>query len=94
VATKKRKWPVILGAAFIIIVVALVAYTSSGNTQEHCEVCVTFNGRTNCGTSAAATREQAERAATDLACNGLTSGMTELMQCQNSPTRKITFKSQ
>ncbi|HEY3826262.1 MAG TPA: hypothetical protein VGL82_16970 [Bryobacteraceae bacterium] len=93
-AKSKKKWPVILGAAFIVIVIALVAYTSAGNTKEHCEVCVTFNGRTNCGSSAATTREQAERAATDLACNGLTSGMTELMQCQNSPTRRITFKSQ
>jgi hypothetical protein len=92
VAKSKRKWPVIIGAAFIILVVVLMAYTSFGNTKEHCEVCVTFNGRTNCGNSAATTREQAERAATDLACNGLTSGMTELMQCQNSPTRTVNFK--
>jgi hypothetical protein len=94
VAKAKRKWPVILGAAFILIFIGAMAYSTLGNAQEHCEVCITFNGRTNCGNSAAATREQAERAATDLACNGLTSGMTELMQCQNSPTRKITFKSQ
>jgi hypothetical protein len=92
VAKPKRKWPVILGAAFIVIVIALVAYTSGGNTQQHCEVCVTFNGRTVCGNSAATTRESAERAATDIACNGLVSGMTELLQCQNSPTRTVTFK--
>lgn len=77
---------------FIILVVGAIAYSTFGNAQVHCEVCVTFNGRTNCGNSASTTREQAERAATDLACNGLTSGMTELMQCQNSPTRKVTFK--
>jgi hypothetical protein len=92
VTKSKRKWPVIAGIAFIAIFLGAMAYSTFGNTKEHCEVCVTFNGRTNCGNSASTTREQAERAATDLACNGLTSGMTELMQCQNSPTRTITFK--
>jgi hypothetical protein len=92
VAKSKRKWPVIAGIAFIVIFIALVAYTTGGNTQQHCEVCVTFNGKTNCGNSASTTREQAERTATDLACNSLGSGMTELMQCQNSPTRRVTCK--
>lgn len=91
-ARSKTKWPVVGGIAFILLVLAAIAYSTLGNAQEHCEVCVTFNGRTNCGSSASTSREQAERAATDLACNGLTNGMTELMQCQNSPTRKITFK--
>jgi hypothetical protein len=72
--------------------VVLLAYTSGGNTQHHCEVCVTYNGRTNCGNSASTTREQAERTATDLACNSIASGMTEEMQCQNSPTRTVTCK--
>jgi len=90
--SKKKKWPVILGVAFVIVMIGLVAWTSTGNTQVHSEVCVTFNGVTNCGQSAASNREAAERAATDIACNGLTSGMTQLMQCQNSPTKKVTFK--
>ena len=88
----KTKWPVVAGVAFILIFLGAMAYSTLGNAQVHCEVCITYNGRTNCGNSSATTREQAERAATDLACNGLTGNMTELMQCQNSPTRKITFK--
>lgn len=91
-AKSKRKWPVLAGIAFILIFVGAMAYSTFGNAQVHCDVCVTFNGVTNCGSSAATNREAAERAATDIACNGLTSGMTQLMQCQNSPTRKITFK--
>ena len=88
----KPNWPAIAGVAFILVVLAAMAYSTLGNAQEHCEVCITYNGRTNCGNSAATTREQAERAATDLACSGLTGNMTELMQCQNSPNQKITFK--
>lgn len=88
----KTKWPVVAALVFIAGVIGAIAYSTFGNAQIHCEVCITYNGRTNCGNSASTTREQAERAATDLACNGLTSGMTELMQCQNSPTRQVTFK--
>jgi len=87
----RTKWPVVAAVAFVVVVLAAIAWSTLGNAQIHCEVCVTFNGRTNCGNSASTTREQAERAATDLACNGLVSGMTQLMQCQNSPTRKVTF---
>lgn len=87
----KTKWPVVAAVAFVIVVLGAIAWSTLGNAQVHCEVCVTFNGRTQCGNSASTSREQAERAATDLACNGITSGMTELMQCQNSPTRKVTF---
>ena len=88
----KTRWPVILAVGFVVLVLGMLVYTSTGNTQVHCEVCVTYNGRTNCGSSASTTREQAERSATDLACNALTSGMTQLMQCENSPDRKVTFK--
>ena len=87
----KTKWPVIIGVAFIIIFIAAMAWSTLGNSQQRCEVCITFNGRTSCGTSAASSREQAERSATDIACNSLTRGMTELMQCQNGE-RKVTWK--
>ena len=88
----KTKWPVIAAILFVVAVLAAVTFSTMGNAQVHCEVCVTFNGRTQCGNSASTSRDQAERAATDLACNGLTAGMTELMQCQSSPTKKVTFR--
>jgi hypothetical protein len=92
VPKSKTKWPVIAGVAFILIFIGAMAYSTLGNAQVHCEVCITYNGRTKCGNSAATSREQALRAATDLACNGLTANMTELLQCQNSPDQKIIFK--
>ena len=51
-----------------------------------------INGKTNCGTSAAATREQAERTALDLACDRLGNGMTELGQCRDSRDQTLTWK--
>jgi hypothetical protein len=92
VTKSKRKWPVIAGIAFIAMFIAAMAYSTFGNAQYHCEVCITFNDRTICRNGAATTREQAERMATDSACTDLGSGMTQLMQCQNNAPRKITWK--
>ncbi len=68
-----------------------MVYTSGGNDKFRCEVCKTFDGRTNCFTAAAGTQLEAERAATEGACSGLTSGMNNLEQCRNSPA-KVTWK--
>jgi len=87
----KTKWPVIAGIAFIAIFIAAMAYSTLGNAVYHCQVCVTFQGRTVCRDGAAATKEQAERVGSDLACADLTSGMTSLMQCGNTP-RQVTWK--
>lgn len=88
----KRKWPVIAGIAFITAFIAAMAYSTFGNAQYHCEVCITYNDRTLCRNGAGTSKEQAERMATDSACTDLGSGMTQLMQCQNNAPRKITWK--
>jgi hypothetical protein len=95
-AKSKTKWPVIAGIAFIVLIIGLIAYSTFGqrfgNTSIKCEVCVVYHGKTNCGTSAAATREQAERTALDLACDRLGNGMTELGQCRDSRDQTLTCK--
>jgi hypothetical protein len=86
-ARSKTKWPVILGIGFVLLVAGYLVYSSFGNSSIKCEVCVTYRGRSNCGTSAASSREQAERTALDLACDRLGSGMTELGQCRDTPNQ-------
>ncbi len=88
----RKKLPVIAGIVFIVAFIAVMAWSTFGNAQVHCEICITYNGQTICRAGAATTREQAERAATDSACTDLSHGMTELMQCQNNAPRKITWK--
>jgi hypothetical protein len=92
VPKSKTKWPVIAGIVFIAAFLAAMAYSTFGNSSIKCEVCVTYHGRTNCGKSAASTREQAERTALDLACDPLGNGMTELGQCRDSPNQTLTCK--
>jgi hypothetical protein len=82
---------VIAGIAFIVIFLAAMFITTSGNAQFHCEVCMTFGGNTICRNGAATTREEAQRIAIASACTDLSSGMTTLMQCQSS-VPKVTWK--
>lgn len=88
---KKTRWPVILGVLFIVGFIAAMILTSTGNDKFRCEVCKTFDGRTQCRTAAAATQLEAERIATEGACSDLTSGMNNLEQCRNSPAQ-VTWK--
>jgi hypothetical protein len=88
----KRKWPVIAGIAFIAIFLGAMAYSTFGNANYKCHVCVTFNGQTLCRDGAATTKTEAERIAADGICTDLGHGMTELMQCQQSAPREVTWK--
>ncbi len=82
----------IAGVVFIVGFVALMLLSTRGNAKYRCEVCITFDGRTVCRNGAAPTQLEAERIASDTACTDLSSGMTSLMQCQNSAPRKVTWK--
>jgi hypothetical protein len=92
VAKSRTKWPVIAGIAFIVIFVALMVYSTGGNAKYSCQVCITFNGQTLCRNGAGPSKEDAERGARDSICTDLSSGMTQLMQCQNNAPRQITWK--
>jgi len=71
---------VVAGLAFV----ALVVYLSLGLGRVKVEVCMEFRGRSNCGTAAAPTEEEALRTATDNACATISSGMTESIACSNT----------
>jgi hypothetical protein len=92
VPKSKTKWPVIAGIAFIVIFIGAMAWSTLGNAQYRCEVCVTYHGQTICRNGAATTKTEAERIAADGACTDLGHGMTELMQCQQSAQRQVTWK--
>lgn len=89
---KKTNWPVIIGAAFITLFIAVMVYSSSGNDLYRAEVCVSFEGRTVCRNAAATTKLEAERIGASTACTDLTSGMTALMQCEQNSPRQVTWK--
>jgi hypothetical protein len=76
---------VILIVACVLGFIGLLTYNTLGHKQYRAKVCVEYQGRTNCSTSAGPTREQALRTATDTACATIASGMTDSMSCSHKP---------
>jgi hypothetical protein len=72
-----------------VVFIALLAYLTLGQKQVRAEVCVEFQGRTNCRTAAGPTQEQAVRTATENACATISSGMTESMTCGRMPPTSV-----
>ncbi len=82
---KRNRKAVYLGFLFAALVLAAIFFSTPGRGKFRCEVCITFEGRTDCRTASAGTREQALRTATENACAQLTSGVTGSQQCEHTP---------
>ncbi|MDE0102960.1 MAG: hypothetical protein OXN89_11320 [Bryobacterales bacterium] len=83
--------PVLAAVIFIGLVLAAVVYSSLGLRQYTCEVCMEFQGRTNCATASGTTQEEAQRTATDTACATISAGMTESIQCSRTPPASVNW---
>jgi hypothetical protein len=68
---------------------ALLFYSTLSAQREECEVCVTFNGRSNCASATGATDAEAARSAQTTACGPIAQGMAESINCGDLiPSRK------
>ena len=78
----------VVGALFGIVLLGAIVYFSMGLAQYTCEVCVTFNGRTQCRTASGANQETAMQTAHDNACAFLVASKTDGFLCgQANPTQ-------
>ncbi len=74
---------VAIGVLFVLVVVAFLIYSSMHLAQYRVEVCINYQGRIECRTASADSRDHALRSAQSNACALLTSGVTNTMQCEN-----------
>jgi hypothetical protein len=81
---KSRAGLIMLVAVFVTAMLAIIIYSSFGIHPYEVEICITYKGRTNCGTAAGATREQALSAGARIACASIASGMTERIACDDT----------
>lgn len=79
-----------ISVVFLALFITLVVYMSFHTTKVECEVCVTFQGQSNCGKASSETREGAVRSAVTAACATIAGGMTETIRCQNTPPDRTT----
>ncbi len=78
----------IVGGLFAVVLLGAMVYMTMGLNQYTCEVCVTFNGRTQCRSASGADRQTAVQTAHDNACAFLVASKTDGFLCgQTRPAR-------
>ena len=82
----------LIAILFSLIVLGVLIYSTMNLQQYSCEVCITYQGQNNCSSAAGTSREEAIRTATDVACAPITNGMTESIQCSNTPPKSVNCK--
>lgn len=86
--------PAAAGIVFVVAVFAMLIYMSFSIARQgvRAEVCMDFNGRSNCKTVSGDTREHVLQTAISSACADIVSGVTETIQCEHSTPRSVTWK--
>jgi len=82
---------VLIGVAFVVAVLAFLIYSSMHVARYRVEVCVNFQGRTECRTASADTQEHALRSAQSNACALMVSGVTETMGCERANPASVKW---
>ncbi len=82
----------IVAAVGIGLFLALMIYSMMGVTQVSCEVCIDFHGRNSCATAHGADAKEAQRTATDVACDSLAGTMADNIVCQNTEPVRLMCK--
>jgi hypothetical protein len=85
------KKPVLVGIVFVAVILGVIVYSTLNLAKKRVEVCITFNGQTNCRTASGTDESFAMRSAVNNACAELASGVTESMQCEATKPSKITW---
>jgi hypothetical protein len=75
----------------VVAFLALVAYSTMKGSRYRVEVCMAYQGRTNCRTVAAKSEAAAVRSASDNACADIASGVTDTMRCEQSAPQSIKW---
>ncbi len=79
--------------AGVLALVGFVIYGSMARVERVCELCIEFNGRTECRRGAGATDQEARDAALTAACGILAFGMDEAIRCRNRPPKTVSCTS-
>jgi hypothetical protein len=83
--------PGIFIGLFILVVVALISYSTMAGKRYRVEVCMAFQGRSACKTVTGKSESSALRGGITNACADIAQGVTETMGCEQSPPEKITW---
>ena len=83
----------LVAIAIVLAVGGLFFYMTTAHATQECQVCVQFNGRSNCAKAAGRTVDQATEGAHTTACGPLASGMNEQIACQRTPPTRVQCRT-
>ncbi|MBV9301433.1 MAG: hypothetical protein JOY62_05655 [Acidobacteriaceae bacterium] len=75
----------------MVAFLATVAYFTVAGPRYRVEVCMAYQGHTNCRTVSAKSEESALRSATENACADIATGVTETMRCQQLAPQRMRW---
>lgn len=80
----------LLTAVFLVVIIALVVWLSTSIGAVECRVCIDFQGRRNCATAAAPTKDEAIHSARNTACGTISGGVRDSIACGNTPPSEVS----
>jgi hypothetical protein len=75
---------VLIGIGIVLGVLAVLIYSSMNLRQYRVEVCMAYQGQTDCRVASGTSREEAIRTAVQNACTLIASGMSNIRLCETS----------
>jgi len=79
--------------AIVLAIGGMFFYMTTAHASQECEVCMQYNGRSNCAKAAGRTVDQATEGAHTTACGPLTSGMNETIACQRTTPLRVQCRT-
>ena len=79
----------VVGGIFGLLLLGAIVYLSLGLQQFTCEVCMDFQGQTQCRKASGANEQTAVQTAKDNACAYLVHSKTEGFLCSQTPPARV-----
>jgi hypothetical protein len=86
-----KKPAVLLAILFAAVFLFFMVRSTFQANRFRCEVCMEFEGRRDCRTASAATKDHALRTAIDNACAQLAAGVTETSRCTQTQPASVRW---
>jgi hypothetical protein len=80
----------LLSAVFLVGIIGLVVWLSSSIGAVECRLCIDFEGRRNCATAAAPSRDEAVQSARTTACGTISGGVRDSIACGNTTPSELS----
>ncbi len=85
------KKPIVVGILIVAVILGVIVYSSLNLARYRVEVCVAYNGLSNCRTASGETEDNAMRSAKSNACAAIASGVTGTIGCEGATPTRVTW---